>query len=398
MKTILLFAIGLILNNSLSAQSTWSLSNSGIETGFKVSDFAVTKSNVIYAIGTKNISQIYQSLDNGNSWTLKDAIKLPGPGESKNTICAFVDTLLLTTNGGDYSDLIYKSIDNCKSWSVTNILLSPLGIADLIATQENQVYEVGRVNMCCPTFIYPAIFKFSDTRSDASLLKTDGLGWYNDNFWYNSICVVGNTFLLSVNDRNQNSFVYKSIDNGVTWNLAYSGIENGYILKKFAVTKNNTVFALIANNITSIALKIIQSTDGGQNWNEVKITGLDNHNYTYNDICAFENTLLISAENSQKDYAIYRSDDITTSRNLEISENIKVYPNPNDGAFTIEYANPGNKTLQIEIADITGKKVLETIDTRGKFIYNGQKLQSGIYVVTVKGEDRLMTNKMIVKQ
>lgn len=397
MKTILLLTIGLILSNYLSAQSTWSLSNAGIESGFKVTDFAVTKSNSIYAIGTKNISQIYQSLDNGNSWTLKDTIKLTGYGESKNIICAFGDTLLLCTDGGEYHDLLYKSIDNCKSWSVMNPNLSPLYIADFIATQENQVYEVGRVYRCCPTFIYPAIFKFSDTKSDASLLKTDGLGWYNDNFWYNSICEVGNTFLLSVNDRNQNSFVYKSIDNGITWNIAYSGIENGYIIKKFAKTKNNTVFALVANSKTSIALKIIQSTDSGQNWNEVKITGLDNHNFTYNDICASENTLLISAENSQKEFAIYRSDDITPSRNLKISENIKIYPNPNDGDFTIDYANPGNKTLQIKIADLTGKTVFETINTREIFSYNGQKLQSGIYVITVIGEHRLITNKMIVK-
>ena len=397
MKTILLLTIGLILSNYLSAQSTWSLSNAGIESGFKVTDFAVTKSNSIYAIGTKNISQIYQSLDNGNSWTLKDTIKLTGYGKSKNIICAFGDTLLLCTDGGEYHDLLYKSIDNCKSWSVMNPNLSPLYIADFIATQENQVYEVGRVYRCCPTFIYPAIFKFSDTKSDASLLKTDGLGWYNDNFWYNSICEVGNTFLLSVNDRNQNSFVYKSIDNGITWNIAYSGIENGYIIKKFAKTKNNTVFALVANSKTSIALKIIQSTDSGQNWNEVKITGLDNHNFTYNDICASENTLLISAENSQKEFAIYRSDDITPSRNLKISENIKIYPNPNDGDFTIDYANPGNKTLQIKIADLTGKTVFETINTREIFSYNGQKLQSGIYVITVIGEHRLITNKMIVK-
>jgi hypothetical protein len=305
--------------------------------------------------------------------------------------------VLLSTDGADYHDLLYKSIDNCKSWSVMNPNSSPLYISDFIATQDNEVFEVGRVYICCPTFIYPAIFKFSDTRSNASLLITDGLEMYNDNFWYNSICVVDNTFLLSVNDRNQNSFVYKSIDNGNTWNLAYSGIENGYIIKKFAVTKNNTVFALAVNNSTSFAPKIFQSKDSGQNWNEVQITGLDNHNFAYNDICAVENTLLISAENSHKDYAIYRCDDIKSTQNLKISEIIKVYPNPNDGAFTIEYANPENKTLQIKITDITGKKVFETINTREKFSYDGQKLQPGIYFVTVKEENRLKTNKMIVK-
>lgn len=398
MKIIKLLTIGLVLCNSLPAQSLWSLSNSGIESGFKVTDFAVTKSNVIYAIGTKNISQIYQSLDNGNHWTLKDTIMLTGYGKSKNMICAFGDTLLITTDEADYGDCLYKSIDNCKTWSVMNPNSSPLYISDFIHTQYNEVFEVGRVNMCCPTLIYPAICKFSNTKSDASLLKTNGLEMYNDNFWYNSICDVGNNLLLSVNDRNQNCFVYNSIDHGNTWNLLYSGIEDGYIIKKFAVTKNNTVFALIANNTTSIALKIIKSTDSGQSWTELKTTGLENHNYNYNDICSFENTLLISAENSQKDYAIYRSNDITSSPNFKINEKLKVFPNPNDGSFAIEYANPENKTFQITITDLIGTTVFETFTIKEKFSFDRQRLQSGIYILTVKGGDCRMTNKMIIRR
>jgi len=74
-----------------------------------------------------------------------------------------------------------------------------------------------------------------------------------------------------------------------------------------------------------------------------------------------------------------------------------IYPNPNGGNFTLEFPNPENKTQQITITDITGKTVFETTTTQEKYSYAGNKLQSGIYIVTVKGEDSFNVNKMIVK-
>jgi len=53
MKTKLLFILCLVLSNYLTAQNSWTLSNSGFEKGFCVTDFTVTKSNNFFAVGAK---------------------------------------------------------------------------------------------------------------------------------------------------------------------------------------------------------------------------------------------------------------------------------------------------------------------------------------------------------
>ncbi len=85
------------------------------------------------------------------------------------------------------------------------------------------------------------------------------------------------------------------------------------------------------------------------------------------------------------------------SSNLAKSESFTLYPNPNDGSFTIGFSNPDNKILRISIADITGKIVLENRTTEKSFNYTGYKLQPGVYFVTVKGEDSFNVSKMEVR-
>ena len=79
------------------------------------------------------------------------------------------------------------------------------------------------------------------------------------------------------------------------------------------------------------------------------------------------------------------------------NNNIKIYPNPNDGIFILEFPNPKNNIIQSSITDITGKTVFETTTNQNLYNYTGNKLQSGIYVVTVKEEDRFNVIKMVVK-
>jgi hypothetical protein len=81
----------------------------------------------------------------------------------------------------------------------------------------------------------------------------------------------------------------------------------------------------------------------------------------------------------------------------EKTTSVSIYPNPNDGAFTLEFPNPKSNQVHIIINDITGKTVFETTTTQELYNYTGNKLQSGIYLVTVKGVDSLNVSKMVVK-
>ena len=76
---------------------------------------------------------------------------------------------------------------------------------------------------------------------------------------------------------------------------------------------------------------------------------------------------------------------------------VKLYPNPNEGNFTVEFSNPDNQNIKITITDMTGKTVFETSTTQNTFNYNGNQLQPGVYIVSVNGEDSFHIGKMVVK-
>jgi uncharacterized protein (TIGR02145 family) len=78
--------------------------------------------------------------------------------------------------------------------------------------------------------------------------------------------------------------------------------------------------------------------------------------------------------------------------------NMSIYPNPNDGQFTILFPNQGNNLIDINISDISGKTVFETKSTQDKYYYNGNPLKSGIYIITIKGENLFKVSKMVVNK
>jgi len=88
------------------------------------------------------------------------------------------------------------------------------------------------------------------------------------------------------------------------------------------------------------------------------------------------------------------ANEITESKT---SNSCYLYPNPNNGEFTLIFNNPNNLSIQISIVTITGETVFETKSNKETFNYNSEKLQSGIYIVTVKGENVTHISKMIVK-
>jgi len=79
------------------------------------------------------------------------------------------------------------------------------------------------------------------------------------------------------------------------------------------------------------------------------------------------------------------------------SNNMSIYPNPNDGEFSILFPNPSNNLIDINIADISGKTVFETLSTHENYVYNGQQLKPGIYIVYIKGENLCNVIRMAVK-
>lgn len=70
-----------------------------------------------------------------------------------------------------------------------------------------------------------------------------------------------------------------------------------------------------------------------------------------------------------------------------------VYPNPSNGVFNISTS----ETVKVSIVDITGKTVCQANSLEDNTVVDLSSLQSGIYLMKVKGETINKTEKLIIK-
>lgn len=384
MKTKLLIIFCLVLSNYLPAQNSWTLSNTGFEEGFCITDFVVTKSNNLFALGArvtttpnyKSTPAIYQSLNNGNSWIKIDTITYY-PFQTIQKTCAIGDTLLLSNSFG-----VYKSGNNGNSWALVNYSDYDF-FSDFAVTKTRKIFAIKRVNMCCPTFIYPAIFESTDIGSTWSLLNPIGLVNYNDNYYYNAICAIGDTLLLSVSKKDGTCYVCKSTNGGTNW-IRKSGSLPDFKITGFAMTETNVVYAIGTKNSSSA---IYKSADIGNTWEKVDTIGLADYNFTFKGIGAVENTILLSAENKKGDDAVFRLQDRTSMNDFRRADDFKVYPNPSIDFIAIECNSQNREKIQgVEILSLNGA-IVKCFDSNFDRL-NITDLTPGIYILKIKTEQQ----------
>jgi hypothetical protein len=80
------------------------------------------------------------------------------------------------------------------------------------------------------------------------------------------------------------------------------------------------------------------------------------------------------------------------------SEMIKLYPNPNNGRFSIEFINPlqTNKS-EIIITDLSGKQVYSSPVLKEETVkhIDFSASRSGIYIILIKDKEIMATKKFI---
>ncbi|MEY3835808.1 MAG: hypothetical protein RI989_1236 [Bacteroidota bacterium] len=74
---------------------------------------------------------------------------------------------------------------------------------------------------------------------------------------------------------------------------------------------------------------------------------------------------------------------------------VNVFPNPNQGTFSIQWKNEMFNT--IEIFDAAGKRVLKQVILQQGFFNEAEKLKSGVYWVKLSGENSISTKKIVVE-
>ncbi len=80
--------------------------------------------------------------------------------------------------------------------------------------------------------------------------------------------------------------------------------------------------------------------------------------------------------------------------------NFKLYPNPNNGNFTIAFSSDSTQDINIAVFDIRGRKVVEnTCQNTGEINQNInlQPVQPGVYMMVIKDGNITQTRKIIIQ-
>jgi hypothetical protein len=107
-----------------------------------------------------------------------------------------------------------------------------------------------------------------------------------------------------------------------------------------------------------------------------------------------DHTIVLVTEN-------YDESSSTDVNIMKSSEDMDVYPNPNDGTFKIRYKSDDKKKTSISITDASGKQVFQ--EDLGKFSgsyekeINLKEFGSGLYTVTIQNGDNKEVKKVMIK-
>lgn len=84
----------------------------------------------------------------------------------------------------------------------------------------------------------------------------------------------------------------------------------------------------------------------------------------------------------------------TSVNNVIINSSVKIYPNPTTDYLSIDFDNKFSNS-DIEIFDITGKKILGIKSRKNEEKINMSELDRGVYFIRIKNEEFIKTKKII---
>lgn len=85
---------------------------------------------------------------------------------------------------------------------------------------------------------------------------------------------------------------------------------------------------------------------------------------------------------------------VVSVKELSMELQSKIYPNPNNGSFTIELSTKEKQTIQL--FDITGNSLLSQTIENGKGTIDASHLSAGVYNVIIKGNTSVINKKVVI--
>ena len=85
------------------------------------------------------------------------------------------------------------------------------------------------------------------------------------------------------------------------------------------------------------------------------------------------------------------------SINKNSTNTFDLYPNPNNGCFTISFNNNSFENSSFTLYDVMGKKILSQKLNNTETIIKSNNLTNGIYLAKISNTNQIITKKIIIK-
>ncbi|MFH0896009.1 MAG: T9SS type A sorting domain-containing protein [Bacteroidota bacterium] len=128
------------------------------------------------------------------------------------------------------------------------------------------------------------------------------------------------------------------------------------------------------------------------------------HAYLSNETCAgvlkeVNNSTSNNNEVEENEYFISQLHGVNQAVSENNSESsFDLYPNPANGAFTIQVNNiTSEEGIHIEVVNYTGKIIESLVTNTSKCVFDLSNQPKGIYLVRVKHQDKIFTKKLIIQ-
>jgi len=136
------------------------------------------------------------------------------------------------------------------------------------------------------------------------------------------------------------------------------------------------------------------------NWQKIELIYVANGNEKYLTIGNFDtytNTIYDYDSSKTVNAAYYYIDDVSV---IEIDTNmydISIFPNPNDGNFTVNYNLGDEETGMFYLYDAIGRKVYKKeLEQNNGTLQIELLLSSGVYIWEVRGNKRVQSGKIVI--
>lgn len=343
--------------------------------------------SVGYAVG--HSSKIMKTVDQGESWINLNTSVISSAHTAFTVSFLNNDTgFVALANGPSFAFL--TTYDGGASWE-NGVPGSVYGRGKLQKVNDSTVYALPFGNKFYSSSDYGASWQV--------VLLPEGTGSSRDMFFFNK-----DTGIVAIREFSascgSNFHLARTTDGGENWTTQYYDCEN---FGAFAFPTDLIGYAS-GSSYSSLGIRTMWRTiDGGLSWENLEYPVSEEHAFTGCVATAFacvdQDTCYMPTNYGTIIKMTNATGGLVSTRdeNVEKPNKFKVFPNPNNGGFSINLAEIQERITRVVIHFTDGRKVYdrEVLNPNEEMRISAGNMASGVYVISIFTSTNVYSGKFI---